>query len=69
MSRTLILVGLLLVAVGLTRIWWPGLLNWFGQLPGDLRIQTQSSEIFIPLTSALLISLVISACLSWMLGR
>jgi hypothetical protein len=33
---------------------------WFGKLPGDLRFQSNRTEVFIPLTSMLIISIVLS---------
>ena len=51
---TLILIGLLL---------WSGSLSWFGRLPGDIRIERDSVQIFIPLASMIVVSVVISLVL------
>ncbi len=64
MARVLIIVGGLIFVVGIVLYVAPGLLNWFGKLPGDIRIQTQNTRIFIPLTSMALISIVLSLLLS-----
>jgi hypothetical protein len=37
-----------------------GALGWFGHLPGDLRIRTDNLRVYLPLTSMLLVSLVLS---------
>ncbi|MBV9314415.1 MAG: DUF2905 domain-containing protein [Pseudonocardia sp.] len=37
-------------------------------LPGDIRIVREHTEVFIPITSMLLISVVISLIL-WLIGR
>lgn len=58
--------GVVLVLVGL--LVWSGGLSWFGQLPGDLRIERESVRIYIPITSMLLLSIVLSA-LWWLLQR
>ncbi len=63
-ARVLIIVGGLIFVVGIVLYVAPGLLNWFGKLPGDIRIQTQNTRIFIPLTSMALISIVLSLLLS-----
>lgn len=37
----------------------PGLLSWFGKLPGDIRIESERSRTFIPLTSMIILSMVL----------
>jgi DUF2905 family protein len=54
----LVLVGLALVVVGLLA--WSGALSWFGRLPGDLRWEGEHTRVYVPLTSMLLISVVLS---------
>lgn len=60
MASILIFIGLLLVAIGVILKWAPELLSWFGNLPGDIHIQTARGELFIPFTSMILVSIVIS---------
>lgn len=50
----LILTGLLVAAGGF---------SWFGRLPGDLRIGGERVRIFVPITSMLVISIVLSLLL------
>lgn len=54
----LVLVGLALVVVGLLA--YSGALSWFGRLPGDLRWEGEHTRVYVPLTSMLLISVVLS---------
>jgi membrane protein implicated in regulation of membrane protease activity len=61
----LILAGALLVAAGL--LVETGLLAWFGRLPGDIHIERDNLRIYVPLTSMLLTSIVVS--LIWALVR
>ena len=35
-----------------------GLLAWFGNLPGDIRIQNERTTIFAPITSMIVLSVV-----------
>ena len=46
--------GLLLLAGGLLA--WTGALSWLGNLPGDIRIDSGNTRIFIPITSMVLVS-------------
>jgi hypothetical protein len=54
--------GLLLAAVG--ALAWAGWLSWIGRLPGDLRITSGGTRIYIPITSMLLASLVLTLLLA-----
>jgi len=60
MGKIMILIGLVLVGLGAIWTWAPGLLGWFGKLPGDLRFQRGGGTVFIPLGSMLLISVVLN---------
>lgn len=57
--------GLVLVAVGvgivlLGLLVWSGALSWFGRLPGDIRIERDNLRVYFPITSMILISLVLT---------
>ena len=64
MARWLMIAGALLLIIGALWHFAPWSLNWFGKLPGDIRIETESGKIFIPITSMLIISVVLSVLLS-----
>jgi hypothetical protein len=66
MSRLLITLGVILVAVGLA---WPLLAKLgLGNLPGDIRVERDDFTLFIPLTSGLIVSAVVSLIL-WLLHK
>jgi hypothetical protein len=58
----LVAAGSLLVVVGL--LVWAGALSWFGRLPGDIRVERPTTRVYVPITSMLLLSIVISLVLS-----
>lgn len=60
MSRWLIIVGIIFIFVGLAFQYVPWLFGWFGKLPGDIRIEKEHIKIYIPITSMLLISILLS---------
>jgi hypothetical protein len=66
-ARPLIIAGLTLVALGLLLHVGPSL-PLLGRLPGDIRIERPGVRIYIPITSCLLISLVLSGVL-WLFSR
>lgn len=45
-----------------------GLLAWFGNLPGDIRRVGERSVVFIPLTSMLVVSLLLTIAVN-LVGR
>ncbi|HVL64729.1 MAG TPA: DUF2905 domain-containing protein [Actinomycetota bacterium] len=61
MGWILVAVGVAVVVVGLLVA--SGLLSWFGRLPGDIRIVNGSTRVYIPITSMLIASVVLSLIL------
>ncbi len=66
MGNTLIVLGIGLILAGIAYKF--GLLDWFGNLPGDIRYKSEHSFIFFPVTSMLLISILLSL-LFWLRER
>jgi len=63
MQRLLVALGLLLVAAGL--LWpWLAKLPW-GRLPGDISIERQGFSFHFPLTTSLIVSVVVSLMVWW----
>ncbi len=66
MARTLIVVGLILVVLGLA---WPWLGKLpLGRLPGDIVIRRENFSFYFPLASSLVVSIVLSLLL-WLFRR
>jgi hypothetical protein len=65
-NRTLIVIGILIVAVGL--LWKPLSALPLFRLPGDFVIDRPGFKFFFPLTTMLVISLLVSLIL-WLFRR
>ncbi|MGR6035729.1 MAG: DUF2905 domain-containing protein [Candidatus Nitrosoglobus sp.] len=66
MSRLLIALGFILVIIGLL---WPWLTKLgLGQLPGDIVIERGNFRFYFPVTTSILISLVLTLLL-WLFRR
>ena len=66
MGRWLIVLGVILVFAGLV---WPRLTKLgLGHLPGDIRIERKGFVFYFPLTSGLIVSVVITLIL-WIFRR
>ena len=58
MSKVLIILGVILILIGLI---YPYLTNLgLGRLPGDIVIKKENFNLYFPLTSAIIISIVLS---------
>ena len=64
MARWLLIAGGILIAAGLILQFAPWLVTWFGRLPGDIRIESERTRVFIPITSMLVISILLSLLLN-----
>lgn len=60
MAKWLMLAGALLLLIGAALQFAPGLVSWFGRLPGDIRIESGSTRIFIPITSMIILSILLT---------
>ena len=62
LGKALIALGLILVIVGALFL-LAGKLPWLGNLPGDISIQRERYSLYFPITTCIIISLVISLVL------
>jgi hypothetical protein len=67
LPRALVIAGLVLVALGLLLHAGPAI-PLLGRLPGDIRIERPGLRLYLPLTSCLLVSAVLSAAL-WLFAK
>ena len=54
------LTGAVLLLLGALLQFTPGLVNWFGRLPGDFRFESGNTRVFIPLASMIVLSLALT---------
>lgn len=58
-------VGLALIVVGVCVVFagllvYSGWLSWFGRLPGDIRYEGDNVQVYVPIVSMLIVSVVLS---------
>ncbi len=66
LGTMLVIVGALIIVIGL--LITTGLFNWFGRLPGDIRIERDNVNVYVPITTMLLLSAVLSL-LVWLVRK
>lgn len=69
MAKILIIIGLLVTLIGLLLFVAPGLFSWFGHLPGDIRREGEHGSVFIPITSMIVISVIVSIIINLFFRR
>lgn len=62
-------IGLLIIGLGIVLILIGGItilggLSWFGRLPGDIRIERDTTRVYIPIGSMIVISILLSILLN-----
>ena len=62
MNRWLLIAGLVLIVLGLA---WPLIVKLgLGNLPGDIRIERDGYSFYFPITTGLIVSIVLSLVLT-----
>ena len=52
--------GIIVVVVGLLIYFFHDKLNWIGRLPGDIRVERENFRFYFPLTTMILLSLLLT---------
>lgn len=67
LARSLVVAGLIFLALGVLLYASPSI-PVLGRLPGDIRIERPGLRIYLPITTCLVISIVLSAAL-WLFSK
>ena len=59
-GKWIILIGIVLIGVGLLIYFFNDKLHWLGNLPGDIKIEKGNFRFYFPITTMIIISLVIN---------
>lgn len=63
LAKTLILLGLILIIIGGLFLFQPNI-PWFGRLPGDIAVKRENFSFYFPLTTSILISIIVTIIFS-----
>lgn len=67
-GKILVLIGIFIIIAGLV-IWLGGdKLQWLGRLPGDIRVERENFRFYFPITTMILLSVVLSMVI-WLIRR
>ena len=66
-GRILLVIGLVIAGIGLVLV-FAGKIPWFGRLPGDFFWRGKNVSFYFPLTTSILVSLILTLIL-WFIHR
>jgi hypothetical protein len=66
-GRSLVVIGVFITILGAIMLLTPRV-PWLGRLPGDIVIRGENATIYIPITTMLIVSVVLSVVLN-VIGR
>jgi hypothetical protein len=65
----LVIAGIGAAAVVIGLLVAAGAFDWFGRLPGDLRLEGQRTRVYVPIASMLVVSIVLTVLVNLFLRR
>lgn len=62
-GKVIIIIGLIVIIIGVIWYFFGDKLSFLGRLPGDIRIEKDNFSFYFPLTTMVLLSLLLSIIL------
>ena len=59
-GKWIIIAGILIIVIGIVIYFFHDKLNWLGKLPGDIRIEKENFRFYFPITTMIIISVVLT---------
>ncbi|MBO9682476.1 MAG: DUF2905 domain-containing protein [Flavisolibacter sp.] len=59
-GRYIIGLGAIIVVVGLLVYFFHDKMHWIGRLPGDIRVERENFKFYFPITTMILLSLLLT---------
>jgi hypothetical protein len=60
LGKTIILIGLLVLVVGIVIYFFGDKLSWLGRLPGDIRVEGKNGGFYFPIVTCIVVSLLLN---------
>jgi len=67
-GKYIIITGIVLLIIGLILYFVGNKFQWFGHLPGDIKIKRENFRLYAPITSMIIISAFLSFLL-WLFSK
>ena len=59
-GKYIVFVGVAIVVMGAVVYFFGDKLHWIGRLPGDIRVERENSRFYFPITTMILLSLLLT---------
>ena len=59
-GKYIIVFGAIIIVVGLTIYFFHDKMHWIGRLPGDIKIEKENFRFYLPITTMILLSLLLT---------
>ena len=63
-GKYIIFIGIGIILIGVIVYFFGDRLSWFGRLPGDIRIEKENSRVYFPITTMILLSLLLTVIIN-----
>ena len=63
-GKFLIIAGIIIVVVGVIFYFFHDKLRWIGHLPGDIRVEKKNFRFYFPITTMILLSLLLTVIIN-----
>lgn len=63
-GKWIIIAGVAIVFIGLLIYFFYDKLNWLGKLPGDIRIEKDNFRFYFPITTMIIMSIVVTVLIN-----
>lgn len=67
-GKYIIIAGIAILLIGMVIYFWGNKFQWFGNLPGDIKINKEHFKFYAPITSMLLLSAFLTLIL-WIIHK
>jgi NADH:ubiquinone oxidoreductase subunit 6 (subunit J) len=67
-GKYIIGAGLIIVLIGTIIYFFGDKLSWIGRLPGDIRIEKENFKLYFPITTLLIISILLNVII-WLIKK
>lgn len=59
-GKYIIIGGAILIIIGIIYYFFGNFFSWLGKLPGDIRYESGNSKIFFPITTCIVVTILIN---------
>jgi len=67
-GKILVIVGVIIILAGIILWLFGNKIAWLGNLPGDIKVEKENFKFYFPVTTMILVSILLTAIM-WLIRR